>query len=299
MDWSSVTFDWNRVRAFLVTAEEGSLSAAARALGLAQPTLSRQVDALQSELGVVLFERFGRGLELTPAGAELVAHARRMGEAAMSLSIAAHGQSEDVSGLVTLSASDVYAGLMLPPILKRLRDQEPGITLRIVADNQATDLLRREADIALRNFRPKEPDLVARRLPDAGANFFASQAYLDRFGVVGCDADWAKAQLIAPGPADSFVGVMRSMGVPLTQASVAYECTSYLAMWEMVRQGLGIGVIDVRIGDADRSVQRAAPSCPDVPFPNWLTAHRDILSNRRLRVVFDFLVDALSHGGRA
>lgn len=136
MDWSSVTFDWNRVRAFLVTAEEGSLSAAARALGLAQPTLSRQVDALQTELGVVLFERFGRGLELTPAGADLIAHAQKMGEAAMSLSIAAYGQSDVVSGLVTISASDAYAGLVLPPILMRLREQEPSITLRIVAEDR-------------------------------------------------------------------------------------------------------------------------------------------------------------------
>ncbi|MBO6885441.1 MAG: LysR family transcriptional regulator [Marivita sp.] len=294
MDWSSVTFDWNRVRAFLVTAEEGSLSAAARALGLAQPTLSRQVDALQTELGVVLFERFGRGLELTPAGADLIAHARKMGEAAMSLSIAAYGQSDVVSGLVTISASDAYAGLVLPPILKRLREQEPSITLRIVADNQATDLMRREADIALRNFRPKEPDLVARRLADAGANFFAAQAYIDRFGVINSDTDWANAQLIVPGPAEGFVSVMQSMGLPLTQASVAYECTSYLAMWEMVRQGLGVGEIDVRIGDADPSVSRVAPTVQDLPFPIWLTAHRDILSNRRLRLVYDFLADALS-----
>lgn len=294
MDWSSVTFDWNRVRAFLVTAEEGSLSAAARALGLAQPTLSRQVDALQTELGVVLFERFGRGLELTPAGADLVAHARKMGEAAMALSVAAHGQSDEMSGLVTISASDLYAGLILPPILKRLRQEEPGITLRIVADNQATDLMRREADIALRNFRPKEADLVARRLANAEAHFFASKDYAARVGTIASDADWAGIDLIIPGPAEGFVAAMQGFGVTVPLSAVAYECTSFLAMWEMVRQGLGVGVIDKAIGDADPGLCRIAPALPAVPFPIWLTAHRDILTNRRMRCVFDFLASELS-----
>ena len=294
MDWSAITFDWNRVRAFLVTAEEGSLSAAARALGLSQPTLSRQVDALQQELGIVLFERFGRGLELTPAGADLIAHARRMGEGAMALSIAAHGKSDDIAGLVTLSASDLYAGLLLPPILKRLKAIEPSITLRIVADNEASDLLRREADIAIRNFRPKEPDLVARRLPDAGANFFAASAYLREHGPLATPNDWSRPSLITPGEAEGFLDVLGKMGLPAVPSSVAYECTSYLAMWEMVRQGLGVGIIDTAIGDREADVARAAPGAPDIPFPVWLTAHRDILTNRRMRRVFDFLVEELS-----
>ncbi len=100
MDWRAVKFDWNRARAFLVTAEEGSLSAAARALGLAQPTLGRQVDALEEELGVVLFERVGRGLTLTPSGLELLEHVRGMGEAATRVSLAAAGQSESIEGKV-------------------------------------------------------------------------------------------------------------------------------------------------------------------------------------------------------
>ena len=195
MNWNAVTFDWNRVRAFLVTAEEGSLSAAARALGLAQPTLSRQVDALQQELGVVLFERFGRGLELTPAGADLVAHARQMGEAAMALSLAAQGQSDDVAGPVTVSASDAYAGLLLPKILTKLREEEPGLQIRILADNTSSDLMRREADIAIRNYQPKEPELIARKIADTGGNFYASDAFIERHGLIETQEDWAKGDI--------------------------------------------------------------------------------------------------------
>lgn len=293
MNWSSITFDWNRARAFLVTAEEGSLSAAARALGLAQPTLSRQVEALQQELGVILFERFGRGLELTPAGAELLAHVRRMGEAAMALSIAAEGQSGDAEGTVTLSISDAYAGLLLPKVLKRLQADAPKITIRIVADNTPSDLLRREADIAVRNFRPKEPDLIARKLTDMGANFYAATGYLEEHGTIRSPEDWANARLIVPEGAEVFLSTLNAMGVPVGERQIAYECNSYLAMWEMVKEGLGIGILDTTIGDKEPTVARAAPEFDDLCFPIWLTAHRDILQSQRMRVVFDFLAKEL------
>src|SRR5258707_11605252 len=144
MDWRSLNFDWNRARAFLVTAEEGSLSAAARALGMAQPTLGRQVDALEEELGVVLFERVGRGLTLTPGGVDLLEHVRAMGDAANRMSLAAAGQSQEIEGTISIAASEVYAAMLLPPILLRLRREHPGIQIEIVASTRASDLRRRE-----------------------------------------------------------------------------------------------------------------------------------------------------------
>ncbi|MGX9354717.1 LysR family transcriptional regulator [Roseobacteraceae bacterium S113] len=293
MNWSALTFDWNRARAFLVTAEEGSLSAAARALGLAQPTLSRQVDALQSELGVVLFERFGRGLELTPAGVSLLAHVRQMGEGAIALSLAAQGASDDLAGPVTLSASDAYAGLWLPPILQKIRALEPGLAIRVLADNAPSDLMRREADIAIRNFRPKEPELIATRIVDTGANFFASTAYLERHGPLRRMQDWRQGHLIAPSDSAGFLTALRAFGLDIGREAIGYECSSYLAMWEMVRQGLGVGMLDVRLGDAEAGVARAAPDVADLPFPVWLVAHRDVMNNKRLRMVFDLLVREL------
>lgn len=287
MDWSAVSFDWNRARAFLVTAEEGSLSAAARALGLAQPTLSRQVEALQQELGVVLFERFGRGLELTPAGAALLDHVRTMGDGALALSRAAQGQSAEIAGPVTISASDAYAGLWLPPILHRLRERQPGLVIRVLADNSASDLLRREADIAIRNFRPTESDLVARLIAETSAGFYATP---DHPPLTTPEA-WANARLIVPGDATAFLDALVAAGLPVTRGSVAFECSSYLAMWEMVRQGLGVGVLDTRLGDAEPGVHKVAELT--MPFPIWLVAHRDILTSARLRLVFDFLAQEL------
>ncbi len=163
IDWRSVKFDWNKARAFLITAKEGSLSAASRALGMAQPTLGRQVDGLEQELGIVLFERVGRGLKLTPSGLELLTHVRDIGEAAGRVSMTALGQSQALEGTISISASETYAAVLLPPIVAKLRVLEPGIQVEIVVANHASDLRRREADIAIRNFRPTEPDLIAKR----------------------------------------------------------------------------------------------------------------------------------------
>lgn len=174
MDWKSVKFDWNRARAFLVTAEEGSLSAAARALGMAQPTLGRQVNALEEELGIVLFDRTGQGLTLTPGGLELLDHVRAMGNAANAVSLSAAGQSQAIDGTICIAASEIYAAILLPPIIAKLRVAEPGIDIEIIVSNSASDLRRREADIAIRNFRPTEPDLIAKKIRDVPARLYAT-----------------------------------------------------------------------------------------------------------------------------
>ena len=166
-----MNFDWNRARAFLVTAEEGSFSAAARALSSTQPTVGRQVAALEQELGVTLFERIGTRLELTVSGLDLLEHVRAMGAAANQTSLAATGRSESVEGTVCITASEAITAFLLPPILQGLRLEHPGISLELIASNEVRDLQRREADIAVRNFAPKRPDLIARKVGESTAHF--------------------------------------------------------------------------------------------------------------------------------
>ncbi|SFB13354.1 transcriptional regulator, LysR family [Poseidonocella pacifica] len=294
MDWRSVTFDWNRARAFLVTAEEGSLSAAARALKLAQPTLGRQVEALETELGVALFERSGRGLRLTPSGHELLEHARIMGEGARALHLAAWGQTEALEGEVAISASDAYASYLLPPILARLHRSEPRIRIEVVVSNALSDLSRREADIAVRNVRPTEPDLIARRVCDASARLYAAPRYLDRLGRPGTAAGFSSAEFIEIEAPGNLMKLLNTKGFALDAGNFPYRCRSFTVMWEMVRQGMGIGILDDRIGDADPLVERAVPGFAAIYFPVWIVAHRDIARSRRLRVVFDALVEGFS-----
>lgn len=293
MDWRSVKFDWNRARAFLVTAEEGSLSAAARALGMAQPTLGRQVTALEEELGVALFERTGRGLRLTPTGLDLVEHVRAMGEAANRVSLTASGHSEEIAGPVCITASDLYSAFVLPPIVARLRREQPGIEIEIVASNEVRDLRRREADIAVRNARPMQPDLVARKITDHTGAFYATEAYLARLGNPSRPEDFSEAEFIGFERNDMLMSQMNATGFGLTIGNFPVVSANHFVHWELVRQGVGIGVFPTRIADADPVLRRILPDADPITYPVWLAAHRDLATSRRIRLVFDLLAEAL------
>jgi DNA-binding transcriptional LysR family regulator len=294
MDWNSVNFDWNRARAFLVTAEEGSLSAAARALGMAQPTLGRQVDALERELGVTLFQRVGRGLVLTPGGLALLDHVRAMGEAANRVSLSAFGQSQSIEGTICISASETYAAVLLPPIIAKLRLAEPRIKIEIIASHTTSDLRRREADIALRNFRPTEPDLIAKKIRDVPARLFATQNYIRKIGNPQNVVDLERADFINISSSDVFMNTLNGLGFTLTPNNFPILTENYLVMWELVKQGLGIGILDGNIGDAEPLVQRVLPQLEPMIFPLWLVAHRELHTSQRIRVVFDLLSQELA-----
>ena len=177
MNWQTVSFDWNQVRAFLATAEEGSLSAAARVLHSTQPTVGRQITALEAALDVTLFERGGRSLVMTAAGHDLLEHVHAMGDAASRISMAAAGQSQAIVGKVSITASDVLAVGFLPDVLQTLRQEAPGIEIDVIASNRLENLTRRDADIAIRHVRPEQPDLIAKQLSDFAAGVFAPAGY--------------------------------------------------------------------------------------------------------------------------
>lgn len=295
MDWRAVRFDWNRARAFLVTAEEGSLSRAAAALGMTQPTLGRQVSAIEKELGVALFERSGRGLELTPNGLDLLEHARAMGEAANRLSLTASGRSDELEGVVCITATEVMAAYVLPPIVARLRADYPGIEIEIIASSTSSDLKRREADIAIRAYRPTQPDLIGRKIKDLQARLYATPAYLDSLGNPTHPAELTKAQFLGYDRTRDFVDGLNERGVPVTPGQFSIVTNNHLVHWELVKQSVAIGVMTEDIGDAESAVTRVLPDQFEAfPIELWLVAHREVRTSRRLRVVFDVLAEALA-----
>lgn len=298
MAWRSVAFDWNRARAFLVTAEEGSFSAAARALGMAQPTLGRQVAALEDELGVTLFERVGKGLELTQTGLELVEHVRAMSEAATRVSLAAAGQAQDIDGIVRIAASEAVSAYLLPPILVRLRALHPGVEIELIVSNQTSDLRRREADIAIRNYRPTESDLVSRKLRDSAAYLYASTKYLDAIGnPTTPEAVAERIDLISFDDKPRLLELLRGWGLALEPRNVPISTENHLVQWELAKQGLGVCIMMQEVGDAEPSVRRVLPELPaPITFPTWLTSHRELKTSRRIRVVFDLLASTLADG---
>ncbi len=297
MEWRSVRFDWNRARAFLVAAEEGSFSAAARALQASQPTIGRQVAALEEELGVVLFERIGGALSLTPAGVELVEHVRAMSEAATRVSLAATGQSLALEGSVCVTASELISAYLLPPIVSRLRREHPGIEIEIVASNAVRDLRRREADIAIRNAKPAQPELVGRKIDDRVARPYARPEYLERIGSPRSRADLGSAEFFGFDRTDLMIGHLVRMGVPVTPRSFPVVTDNHLVQWELCKHGVGICFVMEEVGDAEPRVRRVVPDFPPLPVPVWLVAHGELLTSRRIRVVFDLLAEELTRSG--
>lgn len=296
MNGPTSDFDWNRARAFLATADEGSFSAAARLLGTTQPTVGRQVAALEDELGVVLFERVGRGLTLTQTGLELVEPLRAMDAAAQRFSRVATGQSLSLDGPICISAGEVTAAYVLPPIVAEVRATHPGITIEIVATNQVSDLGRREADIAVRSFRPSEPSLVARKIREDSGYLYATPAYLESLGDPTDLEGLSGAEFIAFDETDVFMKGLNALGLPVIPSNFPWVCANQQVQWALITQGSGIGVMMEQVGDADERVVRVLPELLRFPVAMWLTSHREVRTSRRVRVVFDILAERLGAG---
>ncbi len=290
----SNTPDWNLLHGFLATAETGSFSAGARQLGLTQPTLSRQVAALESQLGLLLFERHGKRLTITDAGRELLEHTREMGNAAERVALAASGQRSDLSGHIRITASDIFSAHLMPSVLLSIRKVAPLLSVEVVATNDITNLMKREADIAVRNLRPDQPELVARLVREATGQFYATKEMLDRVGRPQTIDDLAKLDWVAFGTPDQTVSFLATMGVSLTAAQFRASSENGLVAWEMAKAGLGICAMDTEVAKACPDMEAVLPSVLEVSFPYWLVSHRELHTSPRIRLAFDILAEAIA-----
>lgn len=289
--------DWNQLKAFLHTAQTGSLSAAARKLGLTQPTLSRQVAAIEQQMGVTLFERVGKAMVLTSTGLDLLEHARAMGTAAEALGLAASGRSQAVGGVVSVSATDAIATYVLPPIMQRLRAQEPGIAVEVISSNALSDLLRREADIAIRHVQPEQPDLIARLVREAQACFYASDAWVQTHGHPRTPEDATRAVFVGSDRNGQYLAYLRQYGLNLSEDNFSCYSDHTALHWELVRQGMGIGAMMDEIARETPGMVRVLDDVPPLRFPIWLVSHRELRTSRPIRVVFEALAEGLQSNG--
>lgn len=289
-----MSFDWNQVRAFLATAEEGSFSGAARALKTTQPTIGRQITALEDTLGVTLLERTARGPKLTPSGRELLQHVRSMGESAALISMVASGQAQDLKGEVVVSASDLMSAAFLPSLLKDLHTTAPEIHIHIIAENSIQNLARRDADIAIRNVRPDQPELFARFVGNFRANLYAARSYLDGVRRPQTARDIASLKFVGGSNLDHFITTLHDYDIPVRQENFVMSSGSGVVMWELVQAGYGISIIPETLGEAAPGVEKVLPGLPAVEFPVWLVSHRELKTSRRIRMVFDCLADGLT-----
>ncbi|WP_349366980.1 MAG: LysR family transcriptional regulator [Nitratireductor rhodophyticola] len=277
--------DWNLLRAFHATATLGSLSAAARHLSLTQPTLSRQIIALEAELGVELFERIGRRLSLSPTGSALLEHIERMGDAADAFSLAASGNVQALTGRVSISATDTFSAYVLPEILDRIRLEAPQLSVMVVASNDLSDLHRREADIAIRHVAPDRERLVGQRLRDTEAHFYASHDWVERNGLPRSVDELAHSDLIGIEDVERYTAYLNGMGIPIGVSDFRLLSNSGIAVWQMVRQGLGVAAMLREVAERTPGVTRLPLDLPGITVPIWLVTHQGLEASPRIRLV--------------
>ena len=294
MNWGDIAFDWNQVRSFLVAAEHGSLSAAARELGQTQPTLSRQVTSLEEALGVTLFERGHRNLQLTDAGAQLLDHARSMAEAANNVSLAASGQSQGISGRVCITASEMLATHYLPSIIRKLKEQAPGIIIEIAASDQIRDLIQREADIAIRHTDPVQPDLIARKLGYFRGHIYASKRLINEVGLPSNFDDLRDKHFVGIENTKGLIENLTAQGLFLEIDQFRTIAASGNCMLQLIREGLGFGFLPMNIDELFDDLVKVLPQQFNPLIPVWLVTHRELRTSQRIRTVFDMLANELN-----
>ncbi|WP_040671400.1 LysR family transcriptional regulator [Rhodobacter ferrooxidans] len=287
--------DWSLIRSFLAVAETGSLSAAARALGQSQPSLGRHIRQVETALEVALFTRQPRGLALTEAGQALLPAAQEMRAAAARLALTAAAKSDRLAGSVRITASRIMSHHILPPILSALRQAEPGIQIDLVPSDTSENLLFREADIALRMYRPTQADIITRHLADLPMAVYAARSYLDRRGRPQNRAELLALDFVGYDRSDMILRMMAGLGVPVTRDFFGLRCDDQLVYWNLVRAGGGIGGMQRNIGDADPLVEPLDGIVTLPALPLWLAAAPALRSAPRLRRVWDFLTNALEN----
>jgi DNA-binding transcriptional LysR family regulator len=285
--------DWGELQLLLQVARMGSFSAAARASGISQPTLSRRIAALEGRLGVTLFARGAGGAAPTAVAEELLVHARAMEASAAHLLLAAHGREARISGVVRLSASRVVAQFHLPQILAPLLEAEPGLELELAASDTVDDLLRREADIAVRMFAPTQNEVIARHIGDLPLGFYASDAYLARHGAPARPEDLRDHAVVGFDRSDMIRRGFAAAGFPAPRAMFRLRTDDQPCAWSAAMAGCGIGIMQRALGDRSPGMTRVLEDAEMPSMPKWLVMHEALRGARPARRVWDALVEGL------
>ena len=285
---------WELYRSFLSVLKEGSLSGAARALGIAQPTVGRHIAALEGSLGVTLFTRSQVGLLPTEAAQTLEPFAQAMSSSAAALKRAAEGHGSGIQGTVRITASEVMGVEVLPPILAQLQSEHPGLKVELMLSNRVQDLLKREADIAVRMTPPKQEQLIARRVGQVSLGLHAHKKYLRKRGTPQSLADLTQHALIGFDEETPFVRAARK-GFPVWQRDAfAFRTDSDVAQLALIRAGCGIGICQVALAAREPQLVQLLPDGLTLGLETWLTMHEDLRHTPRCKAAFDALLQGLT-----
>jgi DNA-binding transcriptional LysR family regulator len=286
-------FDWQLIRSFLAALDTGSLLAAAKVLKTSQPTVGRHVAELESQLGVVLFERTGRGLQPTAVALSLADSARAMEAGALQLGRRLTSNQSQIQGTVRITASQPVACYLLPPILSNMRIDLPDIQVELISSNTVSNLLRRDADIAVRMVAPDQSTLVAKKIGVVGVGIYAHKKYVARFGAPEQPEDLLKHTIIGYDTEDVMIRGFAQSGQIVTKESFAFRSDDLIVQWQAVLAGLGVGFVSDYSARGNPDLVKLLPMLRIPSLPIWLAVHREIRTSKPIRAVYDYLAQEL------
>ena len=293
MSWN---VDWDDQRAFLAVMETGSLSAAARRLGLSHPTVRARIEGLEAALGAALFTRSAHGLVPTPTAEAMAAPARAMAHASEAMLRAASADSSEAAGLVRLSVSEFVGIEVLPPMLRSLRDKHPQLTVEFELSNASADLLDQQVDVAVRMHPPEQTALVAKKVRSIPLGFFAHRTYLEAYGRPASKADIGEHLFIGPDRNRGDLAVAALIGDPARIHWIA-RTDSHPAQLALARAGLGIAVAQVSAAARYHELEQVLHDIELPPLPTWIVTHENLRRLPRIAALFDHLVEAFETYG--
>jgi DNA-binding transcriptional LysR family regulator len=289
---------WEDQRAFLAVLEEGSLSAAARRMGMAQPTVRARIEALEHSLGTVLFTRSVNGLAPTEQARALGESARAMARASDAFVRAASAPPGEVAGVVRLSVSEFVGVEVLPPMLAGVRERHPGLVVEVALSNAPADLLEQEVDLAVRMHPPRHEALVARKVGAIPLGLFAHADYLARRGRPETLEDLARHDLIGPDRASADLQLASAAFPGIGRERCVIRTDSHPAQVAAARAALGIAVIQRPVGLADPQLLPVLPALTVASLDVWIVTHENLRGLPRVRALFDHLVEAFTRYSR-
>lgn len=284
---------WDHIRTFHTVAQQGSLLAASRHLGLTQPTVGRQIDLLEESLGFPLFTRGRDGMRLTDKGADLVATADEMLGRAKDFERVATGLEDRIEGTLRIAANEIFGAMLLPGLVAEFMIAHPTIQIEIEVSNAVSNLLKRDADIAIRMFRPTQNDLVARKICSLPLGLFAHESYLERTPAPDSLDDLRSHVLLGQDRNPSLITAYHAGGLDLTSGDFQFRCDNNIATIGAIRAGIGIGPLHIGMASRWPDIVRVLPDMPIQSLELWLACHADVQHSKRVRLLMVFLAEKL------
>ena len=293
MNGLNPTLNWAHLKSFADVCEYGSVSAAARETGSSQPTISRHISLLEQQFGARLFDRDISGMMLTTSGEHLLEKVAVMSQTALQISPSDDETSPHLTGSVRITASNIIAMYALPKVLANLRDDEPNLEIEVVSSDTTENLLRREADIAVRMYQPKSGDLYCRKIGDVQIHMYGSKEYIKNFGQPTNAAELLEHSLIGYDRSTRLIEGFNRAGVNIERSAFKFRSDNQVLCWQMVCDGYGLGFNGAFVGDVDDRLDRINLPGAEGNEEVWLIAHKELKSSSRVRRVFDFLAEQM------